>query len=1312
MKTVFRSSICRLPAFCALLISYGCHDQLSRVAPNPIPAATTKTAAPLPPSALGGSSSDVPAKPRPKSAIVPTDNVNGLGAAPAAGRFEVSADGAATYTYPVWVPPGRRGMQPSISVAYNSRQPNGPLGVGWSLQGLSAIFRCKRDFARDDGHNTPIQFDQTDVFCLDGQRLIAVGSTNGPGIGQYGAQGTIYHTEEERFIQIVNGATDSEGPLSFEVDYKDGRKFFYGTTTGSRLGLGYFGNESVRLRWALSEVRDAFNNNLSVQYEFTDTVDANGCSQPSPGEQLPASITYTGTVNGSFAPQRAVSFQYECRPDATIEWTSGYPVARARRLTGITLSAPSGSNPPSVVKSYRFSYQQSPANGRSLLSSVQECDGEETPICLPLTTFSYSQQIPDGFLDIDTGVPNAAAGSQTVRQIQVGDINGDGCDDFIYTLSNIESFISANYLLSSCYDSIAADTGPAFQGPPAGKPADYYQLSPYSPDAPDSTVPPEIFGLNPNACPGGARNCFSELLALDLDLDGRVDLFNHAVATDFDSNQQSITTNVFLASRIPPSQWTPASGLYGHDSTALSTGPIPPYALSATYHSLYIGDINGDGFPDFIHLSPYGWSFRLNHGQGPLCATSGNDACLNVGPESVLPFKPPANLTGIFPLFLVDLFNVGTTDLVLPDATNSDATNSQDYAAYFTVGSDQTLQPKIDVTAPTQNCFYFSGQLSCQPWSRQWFADINGDGLPDFIAVGVNAKGSQNTTFVFTNAGLQNRSGKQTGPAALFAGPQALSLADQPSQNRLFFDYDGDGTQDIIYSGTDGNIHAFLTGSNKDVTLMACSSASWSSCTSGTKPGSLTPIPAVTCNIDPNLPFGCLQAFDANGDGLADLIQTVNGVVHVYIRQGIKPDLLVRIQDRGALTSINYAPISSHAVYSTTVPPGVGYASPVGPPTPAYVVSRGLWVLKSYSAPRAGSLGPFGPVNTYAFSYQDGRRDLHGRGWLGFGTVKRTDLQTGVVTTTTYDNLTMLGSAYPYALKPKEIDSFVTLSASGVQHETRSIYTYSASSSTDPFTNQPDGKSVTVLLREVYEGEFEGQAENFGLIRSVDTKLDYDGYGNVTNATRTTGDGYIDTSTINYTQNIQFNPTLYLTSIPQQLLEASTTPPPNAQTVTRTTQFYPDLKTGVISYAIVEPNGSEALYRSTNYRLDPHGVFVGFHSTDRSGRQLRGNTSQYDPIEDLFPIAITNGVGHTDNYVFDTGLGVLAGYVDANGVVEQWKYDGFGRLKQVLAPDGANLLMTYQELTLRERSGIQPVASGCTRNLRTAQAPTVSTTPI
>jgi len=42
--------------------------------------------------------------------------------------------GTANLHYPIEVPPGRRGLQPQLSVAYSSNSANGWMGLGWDLQ--------------------------------------------------------------------------------------------------------------------------------------------------------------------------------------------------------------------------------------------------------------------------------------------------------------------------------------------------------------------------------------------------------------------------------------------------------------------------------------------------------------------------------------------------------------------------------------------------------------------------------------------------------------------------------------------------------------------------------------------------------------------------------------------------------------------------------------------------------------------------------------------------------------------------------------------------------------------------------------------------------------------------------------------------------------------------------------------------------------------------------------------------------------------------------------------------------------------------
>jgi hypothetical protein len=101
-----------------------------------------------------------------------------------AGELGVSAEGSANYSIEIAVPLGTTGVQPKLSLHYDSQSGNGVLGVGFSLGGLSAISRCGKTLPIDSTI-TAVDYSDNDRFCLDGQRLV-------PLSGSYGADGTEY----------------------------------------------------------------------------------------------------------------------------------------------------------------------------------------------------------------------------------------------------------------------------------------------------------------------------------------------------------------------------------------------------------------------------------------------------------------------------------------------------------------------------------------------------------------------------------------------------------------------------------------------------------------------------------------------------------------------------------------------------------------------------------------------------------------------------------------------------------------------------------------------------------------------------------------------------------------------------------------------------------------------------------------------------------------------------------------------------------------------------------------------------------------
>ncbi len=67
--------------------------------------------------------------------------------------------GSGSYSFPIALPPGRRGLQPSLGMSYATGGGDGPVGWGWSM-GTSFI-------ARQTDKGLP-RYDSSDRFVYNG----------------------------------------------------------------------------------------------------------------------------------------------------------------------------------------------------------------------------------------------------------------------------------------------------------------------------------------------------------------------------------------------------------------------------------------------------------------------------------------------------------------------------------------------------------------------------------------------------------------------------------------------------------------------------------------------------------------------------------------------------------------------------------------------------------------------------------------------------------------------------------------------------------------------------------------------------------------------------------------------------------------------------------------------------------------------------------------------------------------------------------------------------------------------------------------
>jgi len=342
-------------------------------------------------------------------------------AATVAGRtpatFAVSTSGASTYTIPLWSPPGIGDVQLDLALVYNSRSPNGVLGMGWSLSGLSAITRCNRTRAQD-GAPGAVTLTLNDRFCLDGQQLKLVSAT-----GTYGQPNSVYATEIESFSRIVASPTTSgNGPAYFTVTTKNGLIYEYGGTPDAQVRPG---DGATIATWALSRIRDRvglYGNRITFSY----------INDAANGSYRVASIAYPTTDAGQ-GPFYEVMFTYAARPSNDIPsgYFAGFIAREPNRLTSITIRNFGASI---ATKTYNLAYGQGATTARSRLTSVQECSALN---CLPATSITYQDGSSGWSGNLQsTGVATSTAPG--VNPIPI-DLNGDGLMDIVYPKAQTSS---------------------------------------------------------------------------------------------------------------------------------------------------------------------------------------------------------------------------------------------------------------------------------------------------------------------------------------------------------------------------------------------------------------------------------------------------------------------------------------------------------------------------------------------------------------------------------------------------------------------------------------------------------------------------------------------------------------------------------------------------------------------------------------------------------------------------------------------------------------------------------------------------------
>jgi Salmonella virulence plasmid 65kDa B protein/FG-GAP-like repeat len=875
------------------------------------------------------------------------------------GQFGVSPSGAATYSIPIQVPPGIAGMQPKLSLEYNSQGGNGIMGMGWNLAGLSAITRCPQTKAQD-GPNAigGIRYDWNDRYCMDGQRLMLVDYPRGDSVTYESGLGSRYRTEIESFSEITPIGVQGNGPASFSVRTKAGLTMEYGnpgiTAASANARIEAQGSSTVR-HWLVNKITDIKGNTMNFTYG----------EDNASGEYVAATITYAGNT---------VQFVYEPtpRPDTLVGYQAGSKITASLRLNSI--STFTGAATTTVTK---LQYTQTADNQRSILTTVQTCDGAASSCIAPLQVSwlghglsnyaahsRFSASLPDTFFTGSAGGVNMGT--------QMADLNGDGLPDIVQLY----------YPTNGDYGNVPQrrvylNTGVGFA----------YDAN-YS-----ASLPGMWFRV-------GSVDSGTQLA--DINGDGLPDLVQLYFPTNGDYG------NV-------PQRWVYLNNGTGFVYSASFSASLPDtfFAGSTSFAGsgwgvsmgTQLADLNGDGLPDLVQLyfpsnGDYGnlpqrrvylntgasFAYDANY-SASLPDTYFAGSAVGVNGYRAVPFVPPKGRN--MGTQLADVNGDGLPDLVqLYFPTNGDYGNVPQRRIYLNSGKGFVYSASFSASLPDT---FFTGSAGGVSMGTQ-MADLNGDGLPDIVQLYYPTNGDygnvpQKRVYLNTGAGFAYDANYSVSlPGMWFR----VGSADSGTQ---LADINGDGLPDLIqlYFPTNGD---YGNVPQKWVYLNNGTSFVYSASFSTNLPDTYFAGSTGGVNLG-------TQLADLDGDGLPDLIQLyfpTNGDYgnapqrRVYLNNGSR--LLVTSLKQGNAsistgTALTYRSLSGNSA---------GYVKDATSVYPKIDLQIPLHVVSHV----ANSNGVSG-VNTTQYSYGGLKAEQGtGRGMLGFRWMKSLEVATNIETLAEY----------------------------------------------------------------------------------------------------------------------------------------------------------------------------------------------------------------------------------------------------------------------------------------------------------------------
>ncbi|MCT2406419.1 hypothetical protein NZD88_02475 [Chryseobacterium antibioticum] len=292
-----------------------------------------------------------------------------------------SQTGDANINYPLMLPAGVSGMQPSLSVNYSSGSGNGWMGEGWNIGGLSSI-------SVDTRWGTPAftTGQETELYSIDGEMLVypngylphrhnkvnpnGTFDTSRQARNGAGAK-TFYLRKNHDFTKIERFGTDTSD-YRWIVTSTNGTKTYYGGDQSALVPNAVLKNYNGNIiQWGIWKVEDVHGNNIIYEYKNQSINNFTGDDQ-----NLNAGwvfhidkIFYSGR-NGQKGPYIVTFFNDTSRQDKQINTKGILKRIEPYLLTKINVDFKNTSNQQLGIRSYNFTYNTGIFQ-KSVLSKMQ-----------------------------------------------------------------------------------------------------------------------------------------------------------------------------------------------------------------------------------------------------------------------------------------------------------------------------------------------------------------------------------------------------------------------------------------------------------------------------------------------------------------------------------------------------------------------------------------------------------------------------------------------------------------------------------------------------------------------------------------------------------------------------------------------------------------------------------------------------------------------------------------------------------------------------------------------------------------------------